>query len=576
MPKTASSSGAANGGFWTPKGLLAFGACAAAAFLALAFFGSLAPYNMDEFIHYDAIACHLYPGNSLHGTCDPFMLDFLGTGWVLPLRAYHYSGSFPALYYLPIHLLWNSPLAARMLGLVFLLLGAGMCARIFRLPRKFVVPPMLLCFPYLFQHLVDTGPVGFHILSVFLIYFCLDEWLATLRWRWVPAIALIVVCGLWTKFSYAWYAPGFACFFLIHFVRHRALLRKRKKIRRLLLQALAAAALIALPIGALLWSSAPGNPADHPYLGQLLHSETFTPAEIAHGVWKDSGVTYSLLHPLEATQRIFEVEPAPAASAVFSAVTFLFTPLTLLLLALRRKSAVSRRALLLPAALYGVFLLTVLMILRTKGAGLMHHSVLSYPFLWLSVFAALRAVRWPSVSARWSIVKIWLLCVLGAFLAINMFFFARFPLQHIRFNDQPEKLLAHAIINTGSIPRKFMVLTLDWGMFYYSGLFGSPDKSVVFAWGLKDADGIRRYRDIAAEDGRKLLFLYTREPTSTDLAVVRSTLPVEPCSAFADDAEWQMLAEPDAELERACDTFRDAYDSRRIDHRPLLRMGLAF
>ena len=91
-------------------------AIAAAAVFGMAFFTSLAPYNMDEFIHYDAIACHLYPGNSAYGTCDPFMLDFLGTGWVLPLRAYHYSGTFPAIYYLPLHLLFGSPLAARLLG----------------------------------------------------------------------------------------------------------------------------------------------------------------------------------------------------------------------------------------------------------------------------------------------------------------------------------------------------------------------------------------------------------------------------------------------------------------------------
>lgn len=546
---------------------------AALALLGVMLFSALAPYNMDEFIHYDAIACHLYRGNSLHGACDGFMLDLLGTGLVLPLRAYHYSGSFPSLYYLPIHLLWNSPLAARMLGLAFILMGAALCARAFRFPWKCVAPWMLVCFPYLFQHLSDTGPIGFHILSVYLLYVLLDRWTATLKARDAALIGLIVFCGMWTKFAYAWLLPGIAAFSVIHLVRNRAVFRRKRALRRFAAQSLLAVAVAALPLSALLFSTAPGNPEDRPYLNALIHSEAFTPLEMVRGVVRYSGITYTLLHPLEASQRIFDVEPVPAASAVYSIVTYLFVPLTLLLLLLRPRSAVSRRALLLPASLYLTFLLTVLMIIRTKGAVAMHHSILSYPFLFLSVAATVRAVRWPAVG-RWSIAKVWLLSSAAAFVAVNMFLFARFPQQRIHFNDQPEKLVAHAIINSGSIPRKYMVLTVDWGMFYYSGLFGSPDKSVVFAWGLRDAEGIRRFKDIAAKDGRKLLFLYTRDPTATDLQVLRDTLPLVGCSAFAEDADWQMLAEPDDELTAACDTMRDRYDSPRIREHLLLRMSL--
>ena len=47
-------------------------ALAAAGVASMALFSSVAPYNMDEFIHYDALACSFYPGNALFGECDPF------------------------------------------------------------------------------------------------------------------------------------------------------------------------------------------------------------------------------------------------------------------------------------------------------------------------------------------------------------------------------------------------------------------------------------------------------------------------------------------------------------------------
>lgn len=544
------------------------------ALLFVILFSAIVPYNMDEFIHYDTILCYLYPGNNLHGSCDPFKLNFLNTGLILPLRAYMYSGSFPSVYFLPIVLLWSSPLAARCLGMGFLLLGGYIAARTFKLKPIFVLLGIVMLFPYLFQHLVDTGPIGFHILSVFLVYALADRWCATLKVRYISIITLLLFCGVWTKFAYFWYAPGFAVFFLLHIIRHRRFVFTRGHIGHFLGQSVGALFVLLVLVGSLLLSTAPDNPAAKPFLEPLLYSGAYPLGELLRGVWWHTTAVALLLHPLEATQRVFEVIPANGPSLFYSIVVYLFVPVTLALLFLIGGRTLSRKKLLLPAALFVAFLLTVLMIARTKDAQGMHHAILSYPFLILSALATIRCLldSAQDPSRRWLrwLFFLWLL----VYVVANGILFTTFPSQPYRFHDEPEKFLVHTIINTGTIPDRTMVLTVDWGMFYYSGLFGSAKKSVLFEWGLKDEDRILYLKDLAARNNRKLVILYTSRETAANLSLIQRLIPLERCAATPANAAWVILTEPDAEITEVCDSFASIERTASPAKQFLLRASL--
>ncbi|MDD5103120.1 MAG: hypothetical protein PHX93_01840 [Candidatus Peribacteraceae bacterium] len=544
------------------------------AVLFVIIFSAIVPYNMDEFIHYDTILCYLYPGNDLHGTCDPFKLNFLNTGLILPLRAYFYSGSFPSLYFLPIVLLWSSPLAARCLGMVFLLLGGFIAARIFKFKTIYVLFGLVALFPYLFQHLVDTGPIGFQVLSVFLVYLLLDRWCATLKIRIISAITLIIFCGIWTKFSYFWFAPGFAIFFLIHIIHHRHFLSSKKNLHTLFLQSAGALFVLVILVGSLVFSTAPDNSAVRPYLDPLIHSDALSLSEVLRGVWWHSEVVTTLLHPLEATQRVFEVVPEISISFLYSIIVYLFAPFTLLLLFCAGGKGFSRKNLILPSALTIAFFLTVIMIARTRGAGLMHHAILSYPFLILASLATIRCLLIAGAQSSRVWLRLFFIAWLTAYLFVNTVLFIKVPTQRYLFHDDPEKFIVHTIINTGTIPGRTMVLVVDWGMFYYSGLFGSSQKSVLFEWGLRGEGRITYLKDLAARNGRKLVVLYTSKETAADLPLIQRLIPLERCAATAPDAAWVMLVEPDDEIREVCARYAAASAQQSLTQRLLLRASL--
>ena len=543
---------------------------------ALAFvvlFSAIVPYNMDEFLFYDTILCHLYPGNNLQGGCDPFQLNILGTGLVAPLRSYDYVGSFPALYFLPIILLWGSPLAARLLGMVFLMAGGTLAARIFSFKPKIVVPALILTFPYLFQHLVDTGPVGVQIFFVYLLYILLDRWCALQHWRTISAITLISFCGIWTKPSFFWFAPGLTLILLIHIVRHWAQLKMPGRLGVFLRQGMAGLAALGLLLAALYLSVSPLEPTVKPFLEQLMRSQSYSFAEIVRGAWLTSPSLYAFLNPLEATQRVYEVMFAPGLSRLFSILHYLFVPITLLLLAAFARDF-SRRKLVLPAALYVSFLLTITMIIRTKDSWAMHHAILSYPFLILAALATIRCALQAIASTDRLWLRVYLALCAIVFIVVNITLYALFPNQTYLVHTTPEKMLVQRIINTGSIPERTMVLTLDWGMFYYSGLFGSQQKSVLFEWGLNEPHRIEYLRNLAREHNRKLVLLYTPKDTSINAPLLKWMMRVEPCAATPSDADWVMLSEPDDEIREVCARYAAASSKPSLLQHLLLQASL--
>ena len=78
------------------------------------------PYNMDEFVHYHALGCATSADAralpSIRDGCGYFDLRLPFTSTPLPLRAYYYIGSLPALPFYPFWRLVDDPVAARLAG----------------------------------------------------------------------------------------------------------------------------------------------------------------------------------------------------------------------------------------------------------------------------------------------------------------------------------------------------------------------------------------------------------------------------------------------------------------------------
>src|SRR3990167_3854313 len=116
-------------------------------------FSRYVPINMDEFVQYHPLLCHFYPLNTLNiyrEPCGLYDLDLLGTGLVLPLRAFGYTGSIVSVLYTPLFLLWRDVESARLFGCLLLTVQAFCLAKIFRCKMWIAFAGISAFFPYAF------------------------------------------------------------------------------------------------------------------------------------------------------------------------------------------------------------------------------------------------------------------------------------------------------------------------------------------------------------------------------------------------------------------------------------------
>jgi hypothetical protein len=198
-------------------------AAAALALLAAAWLSPRAiPYNMDEFIHYHALACasatQAYTLPVIRDYCHYYDLTLPFTSTPLPLRAYLYIGSIPALPFYPFWKLVGDPVAVRLAGAACFLLCTFMAARLVGVGASEIVTASLVFPVWLATFLVDEGPVG---LSALLLLAALHAMRRALRAppgvasaAWAAACGLALFLGLWTKLVFAWWLPTVLAFTL--------------------------------------------------------------------------------------------------------------------------------------------------------------------------------------------------------------------------------------------------------------------------------------------------------------------------------------------------------------------------
>jgi len=406
---------------------------------------------------------------------------------------------------------------------------------------RWIMLGLVAFFPYAFQHLVDTGPIGFDITSIFLIVYCIDRWLATQSARYPIACALLVFCGIWTKLVYFWFVPGLAILFLYACIGHWATVRKHAL--RLGIQAASASVLLIVLLSLLLFSTAPGNSAVHPFLSQLAGSEATPLSQYLRGGFLSSPVVQSLANPYQAIQRVFDV-PLPSYFSLAAALLF-YCSLPFIAVVLLMLKAISGTQLRTVFVQYVAFLATIMMIGRTPLAMFMHHAVLSLPFLILAVVTLLGSITLSSARQLMLIPAL-------AFVSVNLFFYGTFSAQPIRSSDDPSKLELHAVLRDPTIARDYFMVITDWGMYYYQGLYGDHAQSVLYVQPLNKETDVGRLLLMSAEHKRSLLFVFNSKSPESDLELIRSSFNVKPCSAIDETAVWQMLIEDDGNPKNPC------------------------
>lgn len=507
-------------------------------------FAALVPYNTDEFIHYHTLLCHAYPLNTLNtfaGACGALDLNFLNTGLVLPLRAYLYSGSFPSLYYLPLFWLWPSPVSARLLNILFLLAQALVLGKLFRLGTWKTFLGLLLFFPYAFQHVVDTGPVSFQILCVYVCAWLFDRWTKKPSYLYPLLAAVLAFLAVWTKLIFIALLPGIGMLLALAVHQSRLKLDSPQAVSRVSAQLMAGALVFFGLTAALLLSTSPASPASHPLLEEILDKgEHYGPIELMQRL-PHLEVTKTLLNPLAATHRIYDVWPIAHAGLTRFYALLLYAAVPLIALAALRSKEL-RRSAWKPLVVYILFPLTFLLIARTKASWAMHHTILSFPFLILSTLSLYSILRTARSAYGKKLRQIFMGC-LGLFFAINILWFALFPAQAVQTSDDRSKERINALLHSEEIGGAYFYAVTDWGMYFYQGLYGPQNQSVIYPRGIYRQEEFAALKALSAAHERKMLFIVNSHERTTDLALIRTHFTLTRCEALDEEGAWQVWYE---------------------------------
>lgn len=489
------------------------------------------PYNMDEFVQYTQLRCWFYRNSIIDPACTRYDLNFLNTGLLLPLRSYDYIGSFPSLYYLPLFLVWRSPLSARFLGYLFLVVQAVILSKLFGLPKKTTLAGLLLFFPYFVLHMTDMGPVAFQTTSLLLTYLFFDRWLSTGRWRYPILCSIMFFCGFWTKLSYVWLFPGIAAMLCMKAWEYRDGIARNRKL--FALQAGAMVYITATLIGSLLLSTLPGNAAFKPFLYLLGLGETYSLSELFTNL-PYLQVTQRLMNPLQATHRSFVVaNPAHFLLRIYGYMIYIVIPA--LLLALPSFQA-ARKSNWKAVCLYGIFLATFLIIADTKNAWAMHHAILAVPFLLLSAGEAVKAAKGMEWKMNRQVHTYALPALAGAFVLLNIYPFSVFPFQTREHYDDASKIALQRILNEKEIEKEYVVVNVHWGTHFYYGLFGPTEQAMVP--GDVDQQKLLQFKE---QTGRKVAYVYNRK--ELEYFAYQPQFPVRRCEMVDPNAVWQLALE---------------------------------
>lgn len=522
-------------------------------------FSRVVPYCMDEFLQYNEISYRYYPNNRLN-TFDEkpglYDLDVFGSGLVLPLRCYDYMGVVPALYYFPLFAIWKDPISARFTGIVFLFLQSLLLARIVRFRSEYLFLGLLCFFPYLFQHLVETGLVGLQIVCLLGIYLLLSRWFETPTWRRTIGVAGLVFLGVWTKLSFLWYGPALLWLAAGFAWESRARWLERERRRGAALQATLGAAVLLALLSVLFASTDPADPGRYPYLEQVFGSLY----SARHGVSQlldivrllSLPVFDTLWNPWRAAERVFAPPADLPWALVYSASLYAAAPLLWLVLA-RSGWTQPRRLILRALWAYVAFWLTLLMVFLNKQAWAMHHTLLAYPFLVLSFLISLEAVRDGALSCGRAKYYCRVVAVgVAAFVVLNSYYFLSLPRQKVDPENDASRIRLNARLADAELSRDYFYVVLDWGFYFYQALYGHRDQSVLYVSPLTPARA-RELGKLQARTGRKLLFLYNPRLPGHDPGAVDRYFRVIACDLLGDGSPganaWRVLIEEDGAAE---------------------------
>ena len=462
------------------------------------------PYNMDEFVHYHALACATAPQQqglpTFRDGCGLYDMRLPFTTSPLPLRSYLYIGSVPAIPFYPLWRLIDDPVSVRVQGAIFSLVCLVLATRLLGVRPASVATAAVLVPVLLVTFLVDQGPVGLSALLFLAALAALRRALRTdeagTALGWSLATGLLLFLGTWVKLVFAWWLPAVACFAWAEMRRPDESAGGAARRRA---PALAAALVsFALPTALLLASV---DREGRTYLDTALHrSRVQVSAEdVGEGaarLWTYA-VDGSRVAPRNLVLPSWPVDAAPGLLALGVVAAGMRRP--------RRGEVAAWAA--LAVATFGVAS-------SSRFSQWPHHFFFPLLLLVLGLAVALDGLgRRARVAVAIAAALFWATLVV------------RWPAAGVPTSASFAKDEMLRTLRARGRDRDTFQVHASWGTYYIAQLFGDPDRIVVYLKGVSDDQGLlAEVCALAAERHRPLLLVSSRRWDRLQTAAVAGTL----------------------------------------------------
>ena len=129
------------------------------------------------------------------------------------------------------------------------------------------------------------------------------------------------------------------------------------------------------------------------------------------------------------------------------------------------------------------------------------------------------------------------------FVFLNSYFFINFPKQRIKEHDDWSKIEIHKQLQNPELANDYFYVVVDWGMYYYQGLYGPSFQSVLYMEPLNSQSQIDILQQMSREHNRKLLFIYRHDKNSSNLDLIRKSFRLEENKTTSKDQIWHIMQE---------------------------------
>lgn len=470
---------------------------------------------MDEFIVFHPLACHLYPFAGLHSFVEPCdgVYDLkLGDYW-LPLRSYIYTGSSPALLYLPFRMIWPSVNSFLLYGILLFMAFVWGAKKTLNLSLPVTLSAVVFFFPLAYQMIHDTGPVALQVIAMALAPFLLRQALESQKIRrkalfYLPS-GILLFFAIESKPLFLSILPAFV-------IANLALINSELDLRSLwhkLRAQIFMMLIAAVPLGVIYSAS---NRAGRTYFSNLQDHSTLG----GFATWMDFKAelikTFSqyVLNFNHFAHRVFGYENKLDPATLAYLAGFALTGVLAFILKIPRKEKIRILSLLFSGAL--IFLLIRLQ--TSSWAG--HHFILAWVYPVLALAFSLQRISEHKKALAFGLASVFMLTQSWTSYSL----FRREPLGE----SSSERAEIFKQVQTPELSSKSIYVHLDWGTYYQSSLYGPKDQVVTYVY-IDQVHAFHRLASMARDMNRKLMFIchpHTCVLLQQHLAILKNLEPV--------------------------------------------------